>query len=93
MLAENQITQEEYREVADEHQGRINELNIKRSGLESTLRHDEFLEKIENLRNIINRFLPLNEVTEEILHHFVERIDVDRNGTPTIIYRFSISHG
>jgi len=92
-LAENQITQEEYREVADEHQGRINELNIKRSGLEASLRHDEFLGRIENLRNTINRFLPHYEVTEEILHHFVGRIDVDRNGTPAIIYRFSILPG
>ena len=90
MLAEKQITHEEYREVADENQERINELNIKRSGLEASLRHDEFLEKIENLRNKINCFLPINDVTEEILHHFVERIEVDRNGTPRIIYRFSI---
>jgi site-specific DNA recombinase len=90
MLAEKQITHEEYREVADEHKGRINELNIKRSGLEASLRHDEFLGRIENLRNTINRFLPLHEVTEEILHHFVERIEVNNNGIPTITYRFSI---
>lgn len=50
----------------------------------------EFLGRIENLRNTINRFLPLNDVTEEILHHFVERIDVDKNSIPTITYRFSI---
>jgi site-specific DNA recombinase len=90
MLAMKQITHEEYREVADEHQGRINELNIKRSGLEASLLHDEFLGRIENLRNMINRFLPLYDVTEEILHHFVERIDVDKNGIPKIIYRISI---
>ncbi|WML38465.1 recombinase zinc beta ribbon domain-containing protein [Neobacillus sp. OS1-2] len=51
MLAEKQITHEEYREVADENQERINELNLKRSGLEASLRHDEFLGRIENLRN------------------------------------------
>jgi hypothetical protein len=90
MLAENQITHEEYREVADENQERIHELNIKRSGHEATLRHDEFLGRIENLRNNINRFLPLLEITEEIIHHFVERIDVDNNGIPMITYRFSI---
>lgn len=93
MLAENQITQEEYREEADEHQGRINELNIKRSGLEATLQRDEILRKIENLQNSINRFLPLNEVTEDMIHHFVERIDVDKNGIPRISFRFSILYG
>ncbi|MEH7378979.1 recombinase family protein [Bacillus sp. JJ1533] len=93
MLAEKQITHEEYREVADENQERINELNIKRSGLEASLRHDEFLGRIENLRNTITSFLPLHEVTEEILHHFVERIEVDNNGIPTITYRFSILPG
>jgi hypothetical protein len=46
-----------------------------------------------NLRNTISRFLPLHEVTEEILHHFVERIEVDNNGIPTINYRFSILPG
>jgi site-specific DNA recombinase len=61
MLAEKLITHEEYREVADENQGRINELNIKRSGLEAALRHDEFLGRIENLRNSINRFPPLDD--------------------------------
>ncbi|WP_147533007.1 recombinase family protein [Bacillus marasmi] len=90
MLAEKQITHEEYREVADENQGRINELNIKRSGLEASLRHDEFLVRIENLRNSINRFLPFDDVTEELLHQFVERIEVDKSGIPKIIYRFSI---
>ncbi|WHZ03499.1 hypothetical protein QNH48_02060 [Neobacillus sp. YX16] len=90
MLAEKQITHGEYREVADENQGRINELNIKRSGLEAALRHDEFLGRIENLRNTINRFLPLEDITEEMLHHFVERIEVDKSGIPKITYRFSI---
>jgi site-specific DNA recombinase len=90
MLAEKQITHEEYREVADENQGRINELNIKRSGLEAALRHDEFLGRIGNLRNTINRFLPLEDITEEMLHHFVERIEVDKSGNPKITYRFSI---
>lgn len=90
MLAEKQITHEEYQEVADEHQGQINELNIKRSGLEASLRHDEFLGRIENFRNTINRFFPLDDLTEEMLHHFVERIEVDKNGNPKIIYRFSI---
>lgn len=90
MLAEKQITHEEYREVADENQGQINELNIKRSGLEASLRHDEFLGRIENLRNTINRFLPLDDITEEILHHFVERIEGDKSGIPKITYRFSI---
>ncbi|CAI9393029.1 MULTISPECIES: recombinase family protein [Bacillaceae] len=91
MLAEKQITHEEYREVADDKQERKNELNIKRSGLEASLRHDEFLGRIEKLRNTISSFLPLHEVTEEILHHFVERIEVDNHGIPMITYRFSIS--
>lgn len=90
MLAEKLITHKEYREVADENQGRINELNIKRSGLEASLRHDEFLGRIENLRNSINRFSPFGDVTEEMLHHFVERNEVYNRGIPKITYRFSI---
>ncbi|PEO43281.1 hypothetical protein CN563_22840 [Bacillus sp. AFS026049] len=63
---------------------------VKEESLEASLRHDEFLERIENLRNSINRFSPLNDVTEELLHHFVERIEVDNRGIPKITYRFSI---
>lgn len=90
LLADKQITHEEYRDVSDMHQERINALNLKRSELKASLLHDEFALRVSNLRDTINRYSPLTELTEEILHHFVERIDVDKNGSPTVTYRFTI---
>lgn len=66
------------------------EINVKRSELEASLLDNDITEQIEKLRGILHRFLPFNEVTNELLHYFVERIDVKKDGTPIIKYRYSI---
>lgn len=72
------------------HQEVIIALNEKGSELKSTLLHDEYIGKMDIHRNLISRYSPLIHLTVEMLHQFVERIDVDNNGHPTVTYRFSI---
>ncbi|MBB5171922.1 hypothetical protein [Texcoconibacillus texcoconensis] len=77
-------------EVADESQNKINELNVKKSELKATLQVNDFSEEIEKVKKVLHRFFPFEEVTNEMLHYLVERIDVKKDGTPIIKYRHSI---
>ncbi|MCT8139968.1 recombinase family protein [Anaerobacillus sp. CMMVII] len=91
LLAADAITHEEYRDAADATQEELKILSLKRSELNASLQDETYMnEKVLELRRVINSFLPLNEVTDELLHCFVNRIEVDKNGTPKISYRFSI---
>ncbi|MGJ9384973.1 recombinase family protein [Salipaludibacillus sp. CF4.18] len=90
LLANDLIFHDDYREVANIAQEEIEKLIIKRSDHLASLQDDNYAKKAENLKKLFSRFLPLNEVTNEMLHYFVERIDVERAGRPIIKYRFSI---
>ncbi|WP_226670738.1 recombinase family protein [Metabacillus litoralis] len=90
MLAENLITHKEYRDAANDSDEQIKILKIKRSELQASLQFKNLAEDVQLLKTTLNRFLLKEEVTEEMVHHLVERIDVDKYGTPKITYHFSL---
>ncbi|MEL3972044.1 recombinase family protein [Rossellomorea oryzaecorticis] len=87
MFADNLITHGEYRSAADDLVEKANQLNIKRSELGASLQFKDIAEDALLLRKTLNKFASHNEVTEEMLHYLVERIDIDKNGKPLITYR------
>lgn len=42
---------------------------------------------LNELNRIKNEEIPLNELTSELLHRFIKRIDVEEDGTPQITYK------
>ena len=42
---------------------------------------------LNELNKIKNEEIPLNELTSELLHRFIKRIDVEEDGTPQITYK------
>lgn len=90
LLAGNVITEQEYRNAVDEYKAELVELNTKRSELEKSLHSDSFSHEVDSLKKLLSRFGPKYQIKEELLHHLVERIDIDKDGTPHITYRFSL---
>lgn len=89
MLAEEIITQEEYRENVEANNIEINELSEKKNDFLTALESEQTVDNIENLKQELLQFLNFDELTPEILHRLINRIEVTADGTPIIHYRFS----
>ncbi|MFJ7727315.1 recombinase family protein [Neobacillus sp. NPDC097160] len=91
MLAEEIITQEEYRENIEANNTEINELVEKKNNLLTAMESEQTADSIEKLKQELLQFLNFDELTPEILHRFINRIEVKDDRTPFIHYRFSAS--
>jgi site-specific DNA recombinase len=91
MLAGEIITQEKYRENVEANNIEINELAEKKNDLLAVMENEQPAGSIEKLKQELLQFLNFDELTPEILHRFINRIDVKDDGTPFIHYRFSAS--
>ena len=89
MLAEEIITQEEYRENVEANNIEINELAKKKNELLTAMESEQTADNIEKLKHELLQFLNFDELTPEILHRLINRIEVNADGTPVIHYRFS----
>jgi site-specific DNA recombinase len=55
----------------------------------SMLESEEVVDNIEKLKQELLQFLNFDELTPEMLHRLINRIDVKEDGTPIIHYRFA----
>jgi site-specific DNA recombinase len=85
------ITQEEHRENVEANNIEINELAEKKNDLLTAMESEQTGDNIEKLKQELLQFLNFDELTPEILHRFINRIEVKDDGTPFIHYRFSAS--
>ncbi|SES10166.1 recombinase family protein [Salipaludibacillus aurantiacus] len=90
LLAENVITENDYREISTELEVKIKHQEKKRSELDESLHDEQLFKELESVKKIIAQFLPLKEVSSDLLSHFVNRIEVNKQGKPFISYRFSV---
>lgn len=67
----------------------INELVVSKKELESLLSSHKVVENIQKLKQELAQFLNFDELTPEILHRLIDRIEIKADGTPKIFYRFS----
>ena len=89
MLAEEIITQEEYRENVEANNIEINELVGKKERSFTAMESEQTVDNIEKLKQELLKFLNFDELTPEILHRLINRIEVTDDGIPVIHYRFS----
>ncbi|MEH7154714.1 recombinase family protein [Neobacillus drentensis] len=89
LLAEEIITQEEYRENVEANNIEINELAKKKNELLTAMESEQTADNIEKLKQELLQFLNFEELTPEILHRLINRIEVTADGIPVIHYRFS----
>lgn len=89
LLADEKITQEDYQDMIEANSKEINELVVSKKELESLLSSHKVVENIQKLKQELAQFLNFDELTPEILHRLIDRIEIKADGTPKIFYRFS----
>ncbi|MGP4074082.1 recombinase family protein [Piscibacillus sp. B03] len=90
LLSDEIITSGEYREIMDDLQVKLNKLKLKKSEIDISLLNKQSLNELNDLLNTLKMFEPLTEVTNKLLHYFVERIEVDKDSKPHITYRYAL---
>ncbi|HZG81785.1 MAG TPA: recombinase family protein [Brevibacillus sp.] len=89
LLAQQSITEEEYREVATGVNNKIEQLQEKKLGLSTAIEMNEVTDVVSRAKDEIQRFIAMKELTPEMLHRLVEKIEVTADGVPQIYYRFA----
>lgn len=89
MLAEEIISHEDYRENVEANNIELAELVEKKNELQTAIESEQTVDNLEQLKQELLQFLDFDELTPEILHRLVNRIDVKVDGIPKIHYRFS----
>lgn len=89
LLADQLITHEEYRENVDANNAEIHELTMKRDELVAAIKNNNEANHFMQLKEELLKFLQFDELTPEMLHRLVDRIEVKSDRTLVIRYRFS----
>ncbi|MDX8365228.1 recombinase family protein [Cytobacillus sp. IB215665] len=89
MLADEQITHEDYRENVEASNIEIEQLVKKKNELLSKIEDEQVIDSIEKLKEELLSFLNFNELSPEILSRLVNRIEVNEDSSFNIHYRFS----
>ncbi|WP_268624913.1 recombinase family protein [Paenibacillus alvei] len=83
------MTDEEYNEYVSETNVRLNELIEKKCNIEESLKNNNNTLAFTELKQLLEEFLSFKELTPEILHRLIDRIEIKADGSPRIFYRFS----
>ncbi|NYE09598.1 vacuolar-type H+-ATPase subunit I/STV1 [Bacillus niacini] len=89
MLAEEIISHVDYRENVEANNIEMAELVEKKNELLTAIESEQTVDDLEQLKQELLQFLDFDELTPEILHRLVNRIEVKVDGIPKIHYRFS----
>jgi hypothetical protein len=89
MLADKAITHDDYLEIIEDNNNELAQLVKKKSEMLSALESEEVIDNLDKLKQELLHFLNFDELTPEILHRLINRIEVMADGTPIIHYQFS----
>lgn len=89
LLADGIITNEEYQESIEATNKELTELIEQKNKLLTFMEGEDVIVTIEKLKKELLQFLNFDELTEDMLHRLINRIEVKKDGTPIIHYRFA----
>lgn len=89
MLADEKIQHDEYLDMIEDNNTELAQLVEKKNELLLMLESEQVIDNIDKLKQELLQFLNFDELTPEILHRLINRIDVKEDGTPVIHYRFA----
>ncbi len=89
LLADQLITHEEYRENVETNNAEIHELMMKKGELISIIENNNYADNFMQLKEELLSFFQFDELTPEMFHRLVDRIEVKEDRTLIIRYRFS----
>jgi len=85
---DDRMPDEEYNECVADINQRLNELNKKKCDLEESMKNNSDTIAFTELKQLLDDFLSFKELTPEILHRLIDRIEIKSDGSPRIFYRF-----
>ncbi|WP_272941170.1 recombinase family protein [Bacillus coahuilensis] len=89
MLADEKIKHDEYLDMVEDNNTELAQLVEKKNEMLLMLESEQVIDNIDKLKQELLQFLNFEELTPEILHPLINRIDVKKDGTPVIHYRFA----
>lgn len=89
LLADGDISKEEYNEQIAETKAEIDLLEREKASLEDSLNNSNDIDKLTYLKTELEKFLKFDTLTKEMLNLLVDKIEVNKNGEPVIYYRFA----
>lgn len=91
LLVEDKILKEDYDDFTIDINKEINDVSSTIKHLESSLQIKESESMLKELKKQLDAFISFQELTPEILHRLIDRIEIKEDGTARIFYRFSLS--
>ncbi|AWB43421.1 recombinase family protein [Paenibacillus sp. CAA11] len=89
LLASGTITETEYKEATESGNAEQHSLQDQLKGFQSLQCNNSTGESIVRFKKELKQFMMLDELTPEMLHRFVDRIQVKADGSVNIHYKFT----
>jgi site-specific DNA recombinase len=83
------INHEEYQDSIEANNKELTDLMKQKNEFLTFLESEDVTKTMDKLKQELLHFLNFDELTPEILHRFINRIDVKEDGTTIIHYRFA----
>lgn len=89
LLASGTITELDYKEATESSNAELSSLQEQLIGLQSLQGNKSTGESIVRLKKELNQFMKLEELTPEMVHRFIDKIEVQADGSVNIHYKFT----
>lgn len=88
-MASGTITEVEYKEAMESSNAELCRLHDQLKGFQSLQASSSTGESIVRLKKELKRFMKLDELTSEMVHRLVDKIEVKADGSVNIHYKFT----
>lgn len=89
LLASGTITETDYKEATESGNAELCSLQDQLKGFQSLQASGSTGESIIRLKKELKQFMKLDELTSEMVHRFIDKIEVQADGTVNIHYKFT----
>lgn len=89
LLADEIISKDDYQTAIEDTNNEMKMLTAQKMELQHSLENKNVHDEVSKLKAELDKFLLFNDLTEEMLHRFVKKIEIKADGLAKIFYRFS----
>jgi len=89
LLAGGTISEDDYKEATESSNAELSNLHEKLHALSALHSNNGTSENIVRLKKELKEFMKIDELSPEKVHRFVDRIEVQADGTVNIHYKFT----
>lgn len=89
LLADEIISKQDYDSKVEEAQNEVKSLEIEKMSLIDSLNKVNDIDKLQVLKKELDKLLQFEDLTKEMLNRFIDKIEVEADGTPRIHYKFA----